>query len=143
MKQSVVITVVAFVALLAVTSSGGQKCPNWSSIFDKITNEEALAKLREMDWDKAIADAGGPEEAIASFKVLRKDAQKRLENADRAAEATKADSGPVKYDATWAQCRNKNMGAHQAAKCEHLNMTELIYSIDGSIELIKCRQDNK
>jgi hypothetical protein len=129
--------------LVTATSSKTAGCPNWSSKFDQITNEEVIEKLKTTDWDKLIADAGGPEAFIAQLKVLRKDAQERLENADRAAEATKPDSGPVKYDATWAECRKKEGGAHKAAKCEHLNMTEMILYIDGAIELAKCRQDQE
>lgn len=140
MKQSIATIAVAICLLVTVTFSDAQPCSNWSSKFDQITNPEVLAKLREMNWDKAIADSGGPEQVIASLKVTRRDAQQRLENADRAAEATKAEGGPVKYDATYAQCKSGNGGAHQAAKCEHLNMTEMILSLDGSIELVKCRQ---
>ena len=143
MKQTVLTLAVVVALLITATSSKTEGCPNWSSKFDQITNQEALEKLRAMDWDKAIADAGGPEEFIAKLKVVRKDAQQRLENADRAAEETKSESGPVKYDETWESCRQNNGGAHKAAKCEHLNMTELILSLDGSIEIAKCRQDQE
>jgi hypothetical protein len=125
--------------LFSASVAKAQRCSTWSPKFDKITNPQILAKLRNFDWDRAIATAGGPEQVIASMKVTRRDAQQRLENADRAAEATKPGSGPVRYDATWDDCRS-NLGAHMAAKCEHLNMTEMILYIDGSIELLKCRQ---
>jgi hypothetical protein len=140
MKKSIATIAVALCLMVAATLSTAQQCPNWSAAFDRITNQEVIAKLRATNWDKAIADAGGPEQIIASLKVTRKDAQQRLENADRAAEATKANAGPVRYDATWAQCTSGNGGANLAAKCEHLNMTEMILTLDGSIELVKCRQ---
>jgi hypothetical protein len=140
MTQGTATMAAAICLLAAVTLSTAQQCPNWSAKFDQITNQEVVAKLRATNWDKAIADAGGPEQIIASLKVTRKDAQQRLENADRAAEATNAGPGPVRYDATWSQCRSGNGGANQAAKCEHLNMTEMILTLDGSIELAKCRQ---
>jgi hypothetical protein len=140
MKQSIATTAVAICLLATATLSTAQQCPNWSAKFDQVTNQQVIAKLRATNWDQAIADSGGPEQMIAALKVTRKDAKQRLENADRAAEATKADPGPVRYDASWAQCQSGNGGANQAAKCEHLNMTEMILTLDGSIELAECRQ---
>ncbi|HTR26537.1 MAG TPA: hypothetical protein VMI10_21380 [Terriglobales bacterium] len=137
MKRIIVTIAICF---LAATFCSAQ-CPDWSPKFDQITNPEVIAKLHEMNWDQAVAQSGGPEQVIAALKVTRRDAQQRLENADRAAEATKASSGPVQYDATYAQCKSGNVGAHGAAKCEHLNMTEMILSIDGSIDLVRCRQN--
>jgi len=142
MKRTIAIVVMGLSLLISATSCRAQKCPNWSPKFDKITNPDVIAQLKAMNWDKAIADAGGPEQLIASMKVTRKDAQQRLETADHNAEAIKAGPGPVKYDATWDQCKN-NGGAYQASKCEHLVLTEMILYLDGSIELLKCRQDQK
>jgi hypothetical protein len=139
MKRYLVLFGLTLSVLLSGPGSRAQQCPTWSPKFNLITNPEILQKLRNFDWDKAVADAGGPEEVIASMKVTLKDAQDRLQNADRAAEATKAYGGPVIYDATWDQCRNTNMGANMAAKCEHLNMTEMILFLEGSIELLRCR----
>jgi hypothetical protein len=139
MNRCVPIVGLAVYMLFSGPAVKAQQCSNWSSKFDKITNPDILAKLRNFDWDQAIAQAGGPEQIIASFKVTRRDAQQRLENADHAAEATKGYSGPVIYDATWAECKTAR-SAHMAAKCEHLNLTEMILYIDGSLELLKCRQ---
>lgn len=134
-------TIVAIGCLLASGTARAQTCPNWSPKFDQITNSEVKQKLRNTNWDQAIQSAGGPEPIVASFKASRKDAQQRLDNAARAAEETKGYPGPVRYDVTWEQCRNNNKNAHMAAVCEHLNMSELILTLDGSIDLVKCREN--
>jgi hypothetical protein len=126
-------------SLLSAASLLGQQCPNWSPKFNQITNQQVIQKLHEMNWDQIVQSAGGPEEMIASLKATRRDAQQRLDTAARAADLTKAYGGPVNFDVTWEQCQNPNMGANEAAVCEHLNMSEMILSLDGSIELLECR----
>jgi hypothetical protein len=119
-------------------AAAAQSCPNWSPKFDQITNKEVLAALRSTDWDAGIEQAGGPEAAIALFKATLKDARQHKEIAAQAAEDT-ASSTHVIFDATWDQCKS-NLGANMAAKCEYLNMSELIMAMEGSIEIAQCRE---
>jgi hypothetical protein len=140
MNRYVTFVGVAACLLLSGPAARAQQCATWSQKFDKITNPEIIAKLRNFDWDQAVATSGGAEQVIAAMKVTRRDAVERLQNADQAAEMTKGYAGPVIYDATWEECRTAR-SAHMAAKCEHLNLTEMILYIDGSIELLRCRQN--
>jgi hypothetical protein len=101
-----------------------------------------LAKLKTTNWDELIAAAGGPEAIIASSKVTLQDARERLKNAAEAAKATSATENEPVDDATWGECKSPG-GAHMAAKCEHLNMSEMILTLEGTIELAQCRQDHQ
>ena len=132
----------AFGTMLSATVISAQSCPNWSAKFDKITNKGVLNTLRNSNWDDLIAASGGPEAIIAASRVTLRDARERLQGASEAAHATSANPGEKIDDLTWEDCKSAE-GANMAAKCEYLNMSELILTLEGTIELAQCRQDHQ
>jgi hypothetical protein len=140
MKRNTRLAILVVIVLAGMGTSAvlAQACPNWSPKFDRITNKEVIAKLKQTNWDEGIAAAGGPEGIIASSKVTLKDAQRRLVLAKEAAEATSSD-GQLR-SVTWDECKYNNASANSAANCEYLNMSEMILALEGTIELAQCRQ---
>ncbi len=139
MKTTVQLLCAVFVLTMMNAGAFGQSCPNWSPKFDEITNSEVKSQLQQMNWDAAIEQAGGPDATIVAFNSILADARTRLDNAARAVQQLAADRESAQLDATWDECSGPR-NALMAAKCEYLNMTELILSAEGSIELVQCRQ---
>jgi hypothetical protein len=116
-------------------------CPNWSPKFDRITNPEVIEKLKQMtDWDAVCEQSGGAAKIIVIFKANIKTAKEHLETAQAAADQLAASEADKRRTVTWEECKNAK-SAFMAAKCEVLNMQELILSLDGSIDLARCRLD--
>jgi len=146
MKSKYVAVTLGVWILTASIALSAQACPNWSPKFDKVTNKKVLASLKTTNWDQAFAD-GGPAAAIAACKVTLKDAQQRLKNAAEAAKDTATAGETLNLDAvTWADCNaddaNAQNNALLAAECEYLNMKEMIFTLQGTIELAQCRLDH-
>jgi hypothetical protein len=139
MKNTMLLICAGFFLMLVNGGAFGQSCPNWSPKFDEITNPDVRAQLQQMNWDGTIAQNGGPEATIALFKSTLEDAQSHRDNAAQIVQDVAADPEAARLDATWDDCRPP-ANALMAAKCEYLNMTELILTAEGSIELAQCRQ---
>jgi hypothetical protein len=139
MKNTIRLLCTEFVLILVNIGAFGQSCPNWSPKFDEITNPEVRSQLQQMNWDAAIEQAGGPDATIVAFNSILADARTRRDNAARIVEQIAADREAAQLNATWDDCRNPG-NALMAAKCEYLNMTEMILSAEGSIELVQCRE---
>jgi hypothetical protein len=117
-------------------------CPNWSPKFDQITNPEVKDKLKQMtDWDAVCEQSGGAAKIIVIFKANIKTAKEHLAKAQDAADQLAASEQDKRRPVTWEECKNPG-NAFMAAKCEVLNMQELILSLDGSIDLAQCRLDH-
>ena len=136
-SPSLVITLVC--VAMAPSLRAGSGCPNWSSHFDGITREEVIRELRNRDWDAVIEQAGGPTKVIIAFKDGLKNARERLANAEEAVQRTAADENARRSKVTWQECADPQT-VLMAAKCEVLNMSELIMTLQGSIELAECRK---
>ena len=115
-------------------------CQNWSSKFDTVTNPDVLRDLRsKRNWDSLIEQAGGPDAVILQFRSAMADARTRLSSARAASRQLAARPEDATSSVTWGQCKAAS-NALMAAKCEALNMTELIATAEGSIELAQCRK---
>jgi len=135
--------VLAIIVGAVLLPGGGHAtdCANWSSKFDGIKNPEVRAEFRSRSdrrsWDQLIEEAGGPAKALVLFRNDLRDARSRLDNANGAAEALKA-AGTTDREITWQECSGQT-NARTAARCEALNMREMIMALEGSIELVQCR----
>lgn len=128
-------------ALIAVWSSSvnAAGCPNWSPKFDGIQNPEVRANLRSTtNWDDLIAQSGGPNAILVQAKSVLIDARQRLATAQEAARRLAANDAAARSPVTWSQCSG-NLNALMAAKCEALNMSEVIMLMEGQTELVQCR----
>lgn len=121
------------------TSAAAAGCPNWSSKFDGVQNPEVRAKLRSTtNWDDLIAQSGGPNAVLVQAKGILVDARERLATAQEAARRLAATDAGARSSVTWSECSG-NLNALMAAKCEALNMNEVIMVTEGQLELVQCR----
>jgi hypothetical protein len=120
----------------------GQSCPDWSPKFDKVTNPEAKAKLEAMtNWDQIVAQSGGAATIIVTFQSNLKDAKTQRDNAmDVIKKISSGPGDPMDFTVSWDQCKEPT-SALMAAQCEYKNMTGLIASLEGFIDLAQCRLD--
>jgi hypothetical protein len=123
--------------------ASAQTCPNWSSKFDKISNPEVIKKLKAMpDWDTVVAQSGGAAQIIAAFTANLKTAKdQRARTVTIIKQLYSGPGDPMDFHVTYAACQ-KASGALMAAQCEYLNMTDLILTSEGSIDLAQCRLNN-
>lgn len=129
-------------ALLVMTLWGvaWSQCPEWSETFDRLANPEARRDLegKRGRWDQLFAEAGGPARAIVNLKYDLSSARDRLEGSKKSAAALEV-PGAARPQVNWALCTSGRVSAITAARCETLNMQELVWTLEGMIDLAQCR----
>ena len=137
MKPPLAILVITAMFSNSVAWAG--TCPNWSSKFDEIRNPQVVQELRSRNnWDNLIEQSGGSDAVIITAKSTILDARSRLQTAQKVAAQLAVNDSDARSRVTWDQCSSAS-NALMAAKCEALNMQEVILSMEGTIELAQCR----
>ena len=141
MKLSPILIMLGVSLNCSIASSAS--CPNWSPKFDAIKNPEVIREMRSRtDWDSLIEQSGGASAVIAVAKSTILDARSRLQDAKTVVTKLAANESVAQSGATWGQCKTAE-SAVMAAKCEVLNMQEVILSMEGTIDLATCRAANR
>lgn len=126
--------------LVTLREDASAQCSDWSPKFDRLTNPEARRDLeaKRGRWDQLFAEAGGPARAIVNLKYDLSSAQDRLEGSKKSAAALEVPGAP-RSPVNWPLCTSGRVSAITAARCETLNMQELIWTLEGMIDLAQCR----
>ena len=131
--------VALIVVLCGCAEAVSGTCANWSSKFDGITNPDVRRELRSRgDWDALIEQSDGPQAVIATARSSIVDGRTRLKDAQISVAALAANESVARSKVSWDECQ-RGTSALVAAKCEVMNMQDLILSMEGTIELAQCR----